>query len=55
MVFGWQSRRVTLPVAIYADYVAGELGHATAAVVALTAVSLLLIVAYNRSALSRQE
>jgi molybdate transport system permease protein len=55
MVFGWQSRRVTLPVSIYADYVAGELENATAAVIALTAVSLLLITAYNRSTLSRQE
>jgi ABC-type molybdate transport system permease subunit len=46
---------VTLPVSIYADYVAGELENATAAVIALTAVSLLLITAYNRSTLSRQE
>jgi molybdate transport system permease protein len=55
MVFGWQPRRVTLPVSIYADYVDGELERATAAVIALTAVSLLLITAYNRSTLSRQE
>ena len=55
MVFGIQPNRLTLPISIYDDYLASELEHATAAVIALTAVSLLLIMAYNRSALSRQE
>jgi molybdate transport system permease protein len=47
MVFGWQPRRVTLPISIYADYEQGELAHATAAVVALSLISLGLVLAYN--------
>jgi len=49
MVFGWQPRRLTLPISIYADYERGELGNAGLAVIALTAVSLGLILLYNRS------
>jgi molybdate transport system permease protein len=55
MVLGWQSRRVTLPISIYADFEQGEWGHATAAVVLLSIVSLALMLAYNRSALGGQE
>jgi molybdate transport system permease protein len=47
MVFGWQPGRVTLPISIYADYEQGELSHATAAVVALSLISLSLVLAYN--------
>src|SRR6185369_14921359 len=47
MVFGWQPRRITLPISIYADYEQGELAHATAAVVALSLISLGLVLAYN--------
>jgi molybdate transport system permease protein len=47
MVFGWQPDRVTLPISIYADYEQAELPHATAAVVALSLISLGLILAYN--------
>ena len=57
MVLGISSDpgRVTLPISIWADYEQRNLAHATAAVVALTAVSLALIMAYNASSVSRQE
>ena len=47
MVFGWQQKRLTLPISIYADYEQNELSHATAAVVALSVMSLSLVLAYN--------
>jgi molybdate transport system permease protein len=47
MVFGWQPGKLTLPISIYADYAQGELTHATAAVVALSIISLSLVLAYN--------
>ena len=47
MVFGWQPGKLTLPISIYADYEQGELSHATAAVVALSLISLSLVLAYN--------
>lgn len=47
MVFGWQPGHVTLPISIYADYEQGQLSHATAAVVALSLISLTLVLAYN--------
>jgi molybdate transport system permease protein len=47
MVFGWQPKKVTLPISIYADYEQGDLAHATAAVVALSVISLGLVLAYN--------
>ena len=47
MVFGWQPRRITLPISIYADYEQGDLTHATAAVIALSLISLGLVLAYN--------
>ena len=49
------SRRMTLPISIWVDYETRNLAHATAAVAALSAVSLALIMAYNASAVSRQE
>lgn len=54
MVFGWQPQRLTLPISIYADYEQGNLSHATAAVIALSALSLGLIMLYNASAAGRQ-
>jgi molybdate transport system permease protein len=47
MVFGWQPGRLTLPISVYADYERGELSHATTAVVALSIISLALVLAYN--------
>jgi molybdate transport system permease protein len=47
MVLGWQPGNVTLPISIYADYELGQLSHATAAVVALSLISLSLVLAYN--------
>ena len=57
MVLGISSdpQRMTLPISIWVDYETRNLAHATAAVAALTAVSLALIMAYNASAVSRQE
>jgi molybdate transport system permease protein len=55
MVFGRQVGRKTLPISVYDDYEAGEPERAWAAVLALTAVSLALIVLYNRSSAGRQE
>ena len=55
MVFGWQPGRLTLPISIYADYEQGELSHATAAVVALSLISLSLVMAYNATSAGRQE
>lgn len=54
MVFGWQPRRLTLPISIYADYEQGNLSHATGAVIALSALSLGLIMLYNASSAGRQ-
>jgi molybdate transport system permease protein len=55
MVFGWQPGRLTLPISIYADYEQGELSHATAAVVALSLISLSLVMAYNATSAGSQE
>jgi molybdate transport system permease protein len=55
MVFGWQPNRLTLPISIYLDYEQDHLFHATAAVIALSVISLGLIMAYNASSASRQE
>ena len=55
MVFGWQPHRVTLPISVYSDYEQGQLGNATGAVIALTALSLALILVYNRSESLKQE
>jgi molybdate transport system permease protein len=45
----------TLPISIYDDYVAGDLAAAAPAVAALTGVSLLVIMLYNRSLLAKPE
>ena len=55
MVFGIQDERLTLPISIWIDYGRRNFAHATAAVVALTSVSLALVMAYNASSASRQE
>lgn len=54
MVFGWQPDHPTLPISIYADFIANDLTHATAAVVALSAISLGLMMLYNASLMSKQ-
>jgi molybdate transport system permease protein len=55
MVMGDLPGRRTLPIAIYNDYVAGDLAAAAPAVAALTGVSLLVIVLYNRSTLGKRD
>jgi molybdate transport system permease protein len=55
MVFGMQSSRITLPISIWSDYEDGDFGHAIWAVIALSVISLIFIMAYNRSAVSTQE
>jgi molybdate transport system permease protein len=55
MVLGIQPERTTLPISIWVDYEHRNLGHAAAAVAALSAVSLALVMAYNASSVSRQE
>ena len=47
MVFGWRENQLTLPISIYADWVNGPLAHAQAAVIALSLMSLSLVLAYN--------
>ena len=54
MVFGWQPGRLTLPISIYADFEQGEHSHAKAAVVALSFISLSLVMAYNATSAARQ-
>jgi molybdate transport system permease protein len=55
MVFGWQPGRVTLPILIYSRYEQGELQSATGAVIVLVAISLAIILLYNRSPALVQE
>jgi molybdate transport system permease protein len=55
MVMGDLAGRQTMPIAIYNDYVSGDLAAAAPAVVALTVVSLLVIVVYNRSVFGRRD
>ena len=55
MVFGIRSDRTTLPILIYYEWDTGQLQNALAAVVALVAMSLGLIAAYNHSAAGRPE
>lgn len=55
MVFGLQPNKLTLPISIYADFENGELVAATGAVIALSLVSLGLVIAYNASSAGRQE
>lgn len=55
MVLGIGQDRTTLPISIWVDYEDRNLGHAAAAVAALSAISLALVMAYNASSVSRQE
>ena len=55
MVMGDLPGKQTLPIAIYNDYVSGDLRAAAPAVAALTLVSLAVIVLYNRSIFGRRE
>lgn len=48
MVMGSQPDRQTLPIAIYADATGGDLAHAAPGVWALSVLSLLLVLLYNR-------
>ncbi|CAN5437505.1 molybdate ABC transporter permease subunit [soil metagenome] len=48
MVFGSQEGRQTLPISIYQDFVGLDLSHAAPAVVLLSAISLAVMIAYNR-------
>jgi molybdate transport system permease protein len=53
MVFGWQPKRVTLPVLVWAEYELGRMSAAAGAVVLLGAISLGLMIVYNRSVAKR--
>ena len=55
MVLGDQERFRTLPISVYTDYVAGDLAAATGAVIALTVISLAVILLYNRSPLGGRD
>lgn len=55
MVFGFWPQRLTLSTSIYEDFYQGQLLMATGTVIAMIAVSLALIMAYNASAAARQE
>ena len=46
---------MTLPITIYSYYEQGEMSAATGAVLLVSAISFLLVFAYNRSSLVRQE
>jgi len=54
MVVGDTPGQQTLPVAIYSHYLAGEHQAAGVACVALVVVSLVVVLAYNRSGASKQ-
>ena len=54
MVMGDLPGKQTLPISIYNDYIGGTLRDAAPAVVALTIVSLAVILLYNRSTLGRR-
>jgi molybdate transport system permease protein len=53
MVMGDLPGKQTMPISIYNDYIGGNLRDAAPAVIALTLVSLLVIILYNRSTLAR--
>jgi molybdate transport system permease protein len=55
MILGDLENRQTLPIAIYNDYLAGDLAHAWPAVIALITISLGVILFYNRSILGRRD
>jgi molybdate transport system permease protein len=48
MLLGEFPNRQTLPISIYNDWADGQMGHAAPAVWALTSISLLVILFYNR-------
>lgn len=50
MVFGWRPNHLTLPILVYVDYFSEHFVAATGAVIALGAISLALMLIYNRSA-----
>jgi molybdate transport system permease protein len=55
MVLGDQEEYRTLPISIYSDFTAGDRAHATIAVIALTAISLIVIFLYNHSPAGKGE
>ena len=55
MVYGWREGHLTLPISVYTHYEHGDAAMAAAASAVLAGVSLALIVAYNASAVSRQD
>jgi molybdate transport system permease protein len=55
MVLGNFAGRQTLPISIYDDYIAGDLWRAVPGIVALTGISLVVILIYNRSPLARRD
>jgi molybdate transport system permease protein len=55
MVLGDLEGRQTLPIAIYNDYLAGDLARAAPGVAALTVISLGVVFFYNRSVLGQRE
>jgi len=55
MVLGDQEKFQTLPISIYTDWVAGDLKRATGAVLALTGISLIVILLYNKSPLGKRD
>ncbi len=55
MVLGWQPSHLTLPISIYSAWTDGNLARANVAVIALSLISMVLIVAYNLSSSGRQE
>jgi molybdate transport system permease protein len=54
MVFGMSEDRMTLPISVFTAY-ESEPARAIPAVIALSALSLILIMAYNRSSAGRQD
>jgi len=54
MVFGWQPGQQTLPIAIYAGYEQRNFSTATAAAMVMSAVSLAMVMLYNRSVVGTQ-
>lgn len=53
MVMGDQTKQRTLPISIWNDYVGGQMADAAPAVILLSAVSLGVVLLYNRSILGR--
>jgi len=53
MVFGTQEGKITLPISVYLDYESNS--NALPAVLLLTAISIIIIVLYNRIPATRQE